>query len=120
MYDADEDPMRFTLGVNVQLMMISNMLMLTVMVMMLMVSLVETALHWMKVCWYQIVRKNVDMVHYGQYSLLHIWKNSALIRSALRPQVNNLIIGSIRSAADLHNTLSSLIRAGTRGHMHVT
>ena len=61
MYDADEDPMRFTLGVNVQLMMISKMLMLTVMVMMLMVSLVETALHWMKVCWYQIVRKVVNM-----------------------------------------------------------
>ena len=68
MYDADEDPMRLTLGVNLQLMVISNMLMLTVMVMMLMVSLVETALHWMKVCWYQIVRKVVELAQYGQYS----------------------------------------------------
>ena len=85
MHDADEDPMRFTLGVNVQLMMISKMLMLTVMVMMLMVSLVETALHWVKVRWYQIVRELVDLVQYGQYSALHIWTSSALIRSVLRP-----------------------------------
>ena len=87
MYDADEDPMRFTLGVNVQLMMISNMLMLTVMVMMLMVSLVETALHWMKVCWYQSVKKVVNMETYGRHGSLHIWTSSALIRSVLRPQV---------------------------------